>query len=167
MKDWVVEVGFRGAGLDARANGLIQDLHEMNFKHIAFVRTASLYRIKGEFSRQQIEEIASKLLEDPITQLHTIRHATAPTPALLGAPCVEVWPKTGVTDMVGESVQLAIRDLGFPSVEQVRTGQKFHISGRLTNLELDQIAKELLANALVNDHTVHHDDQQQPNHAKA
>ena len=163
MKDWIVEVGFRGMGLDARAHGTMQDLHELGFKHIAFVRTAALYRIRGELTRQQIEDIAVRLLEDPITQLHTIRHASAPTPALLGAPSVEVWPKPGVTDALGESVQLAIKDLGIAGAEQVRTGLKVHISGRLTSGELEQIAKELLSNALVNDHTVHHDD---PNYVK-
>jgi len=74
-----------------------------------------------------------------------------------GALVVDVWYKSGVTDVVGESVAKGIRDLGCNTVSEVRTGMRYRFWG-LKGLEAGRkIATALLANPLVHDHNVHAD----------
>jgi len=153
-KRWVVEVGYHHSKMDAKSRMLLHDLHELGFKHINSMRSAHLYDITGDFTRQQITEICRMLLVDPITQLYTFYQGSGHHPTLLGPPSLEVWPKQGTTDVVGDSVILAIKDLGFTRIQCVRTGQKYHFSGHTTYAELERIAQDLLANSLIQDHSV-------------
>jgi phosphoribosylformylglycinamidine synthase subunit PurS len=58
--------------------------------------------------------------------------------------------KPTVLDPQGQTIQKALNGLGHPSVSGVRQGKFFEIAAR----ELDQIAREVLTNPVIEDYRV-------------
>ncbi|MFQ6041185.1 MAG: phosphoribosylformylglycinamidine synthase subunit PurS [Candidatus Poribacteria bacterium] len=97
-----------------------------------------------------METICVALLSDAITQ----RYAYSSSGRRLFSPTNNTWVvevnfKSGVTDAVGDSVMKGIRDLGISGVESVRTGQKYIITGNLTEEQIKIISRRLLANDVI------------------
>ncbi len=88
------------------------------------------FLIQGELTRDQIGELTSKLLVEPVVErcvfdlvgADTLSQVTPEMPNL-----VYVMPLPGVTDPQAESAMMAMRQLGYP-VEAVKTFNKFLIS---------------------------------------
>jgi phosphoribosylformylglycinamidine synthase PurS subunit len=73
---------------------------------------------------------------------------------------VEVMPKPEILDPQGQAVLRALHRLGFTQVAGVRQGKRFEleVSGDLDEATLaavEQAASTLLANPVIEDHTVH------------
>ena len=72
---------------------------------------------------------------------------------------VEVMPKAELLDPQGQAVQSAMGRLGFSGVASVRQGKRFEIEveGQITEerrIELEHLAETLLANPVIEDHTL-------------
>ena len=72
---------------------------------------------------------------------------------------VEVMPKAELLDPQGQAVQAAMGRLGFEAVVSVRQGKRFEIEveGQLTEdrmVELEHLAETLLANPVIENHTL-------------
>ncbi|MCS6978231.1 MAG: AIR synthase-related protein [Gemmatales bacterium] len=76
-----------------------------------------VYLLDGELNAETVERIAAELLTDPVVERFRIQPQLSPQ-------TVTILPKPGVMDPVAQSVEAAIRDLGFPPV-RVRTGRRF------------------------------------------
>ncbi len=96
-------------------------------------------------TKQQVVRIATELLADPIAETATIIDAA---PSDQGKVRIEVHFKPGVMDPVAASTEMAIRDMGLP-VTEVRTGRAYLFGAALTRPQLQTIARQSLANAVV------------------
>jgi phosphoribosylformylglycinamidine synthase len=72
---------------------------------------------------------------------------------------VEVMPKAELLDPQGQAVQAAMGRLGVDGVVSVRQGKRFEIEveGQLTEdrmVELEHLAETLLANPVIENHTL-------------
>jgi phosphoribosylformylglycinamidine synthase PurS subunit len=72
---------------------------------------------------------------------------------------VTVTPKKSILDPQGDAVRKAIHQLGMECVESVRVGKHIELDISGTNLEktrekLDQVAKELLSNPVIEDYKI-------------
>ncbi len=87
-------------------------------------RLSRLYSVEGDFSKAEFSRIASELLTDNITE----HCATTPRRSVLKGACrVEVWLKDSVTDVVGESVREAVRDVAGKAPASVRFGRAYYV----------------------------------------
>lgn len=112
------------------------------------VRVGRLYDLRGPLNLGHVHVAVRELLCDCVTQEFRICHSagTAPHNGCLWR--VEVWLKPTVTDIVGESVCEALRDLGMPQVA-VRCGMSYHIAGKCGRNQLDKAVARSLANPIV------------------
>jgi len=145
-----VEIATKFGMVDAAGAALMDQLPLLGVHGVREIRVSSLYEIRGPLSPNQIGQLSRELLSDPITQEFRADSST-PSPAFLVGPHwrVEVWLKPTVTDPVGESVCKAIRDLGLPSPERVRTGTAYRLLGRLPKNQMDRLLGGLLSNPVI------------------
>lgn len=109
------------------------------------VRVLRVFFLDTTASREQVQRIASHLLADPVVEQACVVD-TIPSDA---STCrIEVHLKPGVMDPVAASTEMAIRDMGL-SVTQVRTGRAYLFSACLTQSQLQTIARQCLANPVV------------------
>ncbi|MHB9155002.1 MAG: phosphoribosylformylglycinamidine synthase subunit PurS [Endomicrobiales bacterium] len=133
------------------------DIKEMGMTGAPRVRYSQVYRFEGDLTPAEANDIASKLLIDPVTEEYRLEAGDpAPAPAR-GAKKrheIEVWLKHGVTDTVAESVVKAVRDLGITKEVTVKTGHKFVFEGTITPAAARQVAERLLVNLMVQEYTL-------------
>ena len=148
--EWKVEVSLKPNINDAVGSGITQDIKDLGITDVDQVRTAQLYWLNGDITEKELETICVALLTDSITQ----HYAYSSSGNGLGTPINDAWVvevnfKPGVTDAVGDSVMKGIRDLGISGVGSVRTGQKYVITGNLTEEQIKTIVRRLLANEVI------------------
>lgn len=112
-------------------------------------RLSRLYRIDAPFPESAFGRIAAELLTDTITE----RYALSDRPRLKGLFRVEVWLKDSVTDVVGESVKEAIRDIMGGHPRSVRFGHAYYVACA-SESRLKSVVSEMLVNDIVNVYSV-------------
>jgi len=116
------------------------------------VLTKRLYRLKGPLGKKEASKIAKELLWDPIVEKVAIEDEQGLKKKTLKAGSfVDVWPKTGVTDPVGETVAKGIRDLGNLEKISISTGTRY-VFPKIQNKDfLKKFTEHYLANELIHD----------------
>jgi len=148
--EWKVEVSLKPNINDAIGSGIVQDIKDLGIQGVGQVRTAQLYWLGGNITDAELEKICAALLTDSVTQHYTYSSSDKNDAMTInGAWVIEVNFKPGVTDSVGDSVVKGIKDLGISGIEGVRTGQKYVITGDLTEEQIETISKRLLANEVI------------------
>ncbi|MGE5609662.1 MAG: phosphoribosylformylglycinamidine synthase subunit PurS, partial [Bacillota bacterium] len=115
------------------------------------IETARIFLIDTDATAEEVAQIASELLADPIVERAEL---VQKPPQDAGRSRIEVHLKPGVMDPVANSTEMAIRDMGLP-VRDVRTGRSYLIEGKVAHEELSRIASRVLANGVVE--SVHFD----------
>lgn len=124
------------------------------------VQTQRLYKIEGDFDAKAIESIAHTLLVDPIVEtvileeIPTATKKSKKTPAKKPANAgwvVDVWPKPGVTDPVGETVQKGLRDLGYNGSIRTSSAIRYVFPKIKNSRTVEVLARRVLANELIHD----------------
>jgi phosphoribosylformylglycinamidine (FGAM) synthase PurS component len=159
----LIEVSYKPRVADPVGRGLLQDIVHSKLAKVRDVRSGQLYRVVGNLTPEERSRLARDLLCDPVVQdvrdgdWRAPRRRTGPADAK--APMVvDVWYKEGVTDVVGESVLQAVRDLDLGGVSEVRTGARYRFFGIKTKAAAEKLALALLANPLVHDYVIHADE---------
>lgn len=145
MNSWKIEVSYKPEITDFVGNEILEDIADLGIDGVESVRTASIYWIEGTLNTEHIHRIGSELLADPITQVSNLTEEKEETNDWI----IEVQYKPGVTDAVGDSTVKGIKDIGIASVNNVRTGKKFWLSGNLNNQIIENIAQRLLMNDVI------------------
>ena len=154
---WKVEVSYKSDVFDAVGEGIKQDISDLGISGIESVRSSNLYWIEGELNEADVEKTCKSLLADTITQeysFHQAKQETEESGLEKDEWIVEVIYKPGVTDAVGNSVVKGIRDIKINGVKSVMTGQKYVITGKINQEELERISKQLLANEVIQDYKI-------------
>lgn len=143
---------------DPRNGGHLKDAHALGFPHLKSIQVQHLYFIEGQLSQEDLQQLALKLLSDPVTQ--TSSWIELPSP--LSKPeddsvIVEVAFRPGVTDPVAEQLVRAAHELNLNGVHRAATGQRFILcfDESVDRISISQsIAKSLLANNVIQHWTI-------------
>ncbi len=112
------------------------------------VETIEVYTLDGDLDPEELENIAANPLSDPIIQ----RYAVNRDPAENFDWLIEVGFRPGVTDNVGKTAREAISLLlnrALPATPAVYTSRQYLISGPIDRSGAEHIARDLLANELI------------------
>lgn len=144
-----IEVGFKEGIRDALGEKIKKRIIEDLNIPVEDVKTIEVYTIDTALSKEQLIFLGENLFSDPVIQEFSIDKPLAKDFDWL----IEVGLKPGVTDNVGKTAKEAIKDtlkIEFGKDEAVYTSKQFLISEKsLTKENLEKIAKDLLANELI------------------
>ncbi len=132
---------------NARRKDIDRLLAAAHRKELRCAGVSALYQLDGNPGPAEVERIAAELLCDPVAEEFAIGGA----PKVSQSFYVDVWPKAGVADPVGESVVKAIKDLGILCVSRVSSGTRYEFSGsRSLNGKTEDAAAQFAARELLN-----------------
>ncbi|HOI41360.1 MAG TPA: hypothetical protein PK523_00310 [Elusimicrobiales bacterium] len=106
--------------------------------------TARLYRIEAEWAAGDYKKAAAGLLADPLTDDWSLGGRRPPA----GCWRAEVWLKSSVTDVVGESVSEAAAGFLGVRAPRVRFGHAFYFKGA-AGPAAEKAAARALSNPLI------------------
>ncbi len=151
MNTFIIEIQPKKPEFDPLAHGVERELKEAGVQPAkAVVVTNRLYKIEGELSMDQMQKAAEALLVDPVVESwQVIDLGKKPKKGKGRGFVLDIWPKPGVTDPVGETVRKGLRDLGFFKLNSSSSGLRY-IFPKLQEPEIiETIAKRNLSNELV------------------
>lgn len=112
------------------------------------MRTAQLYQLSGRLTPSQVERLVKELLVDAVVQEARLSQQTKETDTA-SSYVIDVLFHPGVTDTLAESVLLGSEMLGISDLEQVTTGRRYTLDGRLSVDEVRTIVEALLYNPVI------------------
>ncbi|MBD3272323.1 MAG: hypothetical protein GF384_07285 [Elusimicrobia bacterium] len=148
MKSFVVEVFRKKSFMDFAGARVAKQAQELGFSDIQRVRAASVYRIDGNLSRKDCSVIAKTLLADPVADDFIIMDSSS-SRKRNSCRTIEIWFHPNVTDTVGETVMIGVRDLGIARVQRVATGRSYHIEQPVSDDIVHSFTRQVLANSLI------------------
>ena len=143
---------------DPRNGGHLKDAHILGYGHLQSVQMQDLFFIEGQLSQNDLQQLALKLLSDPVTQIASWMELPSP----LSQPeddsvILEVALRPGVTDPIAEQLVRAAHELDLQGVHRAATGQRFllcfHENADRISISRS-IAKSLLANHVIQHWTI-------------
>jgi phosphoribosylformylglycinamidine synthase len=69
---WEVRIAYKPGVQDTEGESTLKGLQTLGFKKVREVKTAKVYEIKGEYTREDVEEMCKRLLANPVSQDYTI-----------------------------------------------------------------------------------------------
>lgn len=156
MTTFIIEIHPKKAEFDPLAAQVKNELIEIGeAPGTAAVETRRLFRIEGNLTPKDIENVANTLLVDPIVESAVIechdekqkkiKASKKEKPGLW----VDVWPKPGVTDPVGETIEKGLKDLGFFGENKATSAQRYVFPKLKDARNVKILAKRVLANELI------------------
>ena len=138
---------------DPRNGGYLKNAHALGHQHLRSIQVQDLFFTEGQLSLQDLQQLALKLLSDPVTQTAS----WVELPSALSTPqddsvMLEVAFRPGVTDPVAQQLVRAAHELNLNGVHRAATGQRFILCfdksvDRMSSSRT--IAKSLLANTVI------------------
>ncbi len=131
---------------DPRSAGFLSDAHVLGFNDLKRLECQDIYFIEGQLSQEDLQQLALRLLTDPVTQ--NADYSILQKSHSRIADTVEVAYRPGVTDPVAEQIVRAAHELGFDGVKRAATGLRFKVEG-LPVERIEKLAKQLLVNNVI------------------
>lgn len=139
----------RSLQMDPLATEILMAAQALGFHQLQRVECQGLYFIESQLSQEKLQQLALKLLSDPVTQTITWDEIPAPlTPHEADTVILEVSPRPGVTDPVAHEILRAAHEIGLTQVYRAATGSRFLLEG-LKIEQVEGLAKALLANPVI------------------
>ncbi len=157
LKTIRVEVRSRPHGHFSPKNRLLMMAHQSGYASIKEYLSSQLYFINGQISPDDIHQLSSTLLADPVTEQFIISTECHPTESQASGPThhsIEVTLLPGVTDPVAENMLRAAHLLGMHGIQRVATGQHYTLGGDLSPQDLHTLATTVFSNPVIQRHTV-------------
>ena len=114
-------------------------------KNIVEIIPSTIYKIDGDYTKEQIEALSAKLFSDPVLE----RYETAVAHPK-GFFKVQVWIRDSSTDVTGESVKDVIAAMGYHKPQTARVANAFAIRGNFTKAQLEAAVKKTFVNEVLN-----------------
>ncbi len=149
---WRVEVFRKGQHDDPEGTHVQAALAAFDLKATPQVRLGRGYLLPADLSRAEVDSISAALLVDPVLDQARVIAPGCPPEPRPGRARVLVAKKPGVTDSIAQTLAHAMEasELSAPD-PQVATFQAWEFEGELQHTDLDQIARRLLANPVIED----------------
>jgi phosphoribosylformylglycinamidine (FGAM) synthase PurS component len=151
---FIIEIHPKKAAYDPLARDVKRELLEAGEKPAnAAVETCRLFKIEGEVTVQQIEQAAHTLLVDPVVETAVIDNPDDKNAKKKKAKgvVIDVWPKPGVTDPVGETVAKGLRDLGIRGDVKATSAVRYEFPNAKDSRIPKNVIKLNQANELIHD----------------
>jgi phosphoribosylformylglycinamidine synthase II len=143
-----IEIGLKRGVHDARGAGVATRAKSFLHVPVTSCQTRDVYKVDTELTPGQVREIR-KAFTDPVLCKSAIGRLEAPSFDWL----VEVAFKPGVTDNVGRTARVIVSDLigrELNDGEDVYTSTQYFLRGKdLTREHAERLARDLLANGLI------------------
>ncbi len=153
MPTFRVEVYGRRAE-DGRAGELLDQIEHLSLsREIKQLAVSNLYFLRGDLAPADIEQIATELLTDPITECYRWHALSNPLPAT-SAPAIEVGLHPGVTDPVAAHLLKRAHLLGMTALDATTTGMRYVFQDPLPPEDLHTLAREILCNDVIQFYTL-------------
>jgi phosphoribosylformylglycinamidine synthase len=137
-----------------RALGLLNDAHALGFEPLKLIQCQDISFIEGQLTPEQCQQLALRLLIDPVTQSAEWEELPAAKANRDPVECVvEVALRPGVTDPVADEMVRAARELGLAGVSRASTAFRYLIQGA-DEETARELARRLLANAVIQRWTI-------------
>jgi phosphoribosylformylglycinamidine synthase subunit PurSL len=140
------------AQVNPHSAGILGDALALGLDQIKAIQCNDLYFIQGALDKAQLDRLGLELLSDPVSQnveWSELNGSSSVQDELCGYQ-VEVALRPGVTDPVAEQIVRAAHEIGLRGVQRASTAQQFWVKGEhLTPALLDQLARRLLSNAVI------------------
>jgi phosphoribosylformylglycinamidine synthase len=143
-----IEVGLKDGVPDPRGAGVARQAHAYLHVPVTSCATRDVFLVDAPLADAEARTVAAAIA-DPVTQDTAMNRLPAPASF---AWLVEIGFKPGVTDNVGRTTRTVVQDvLGreLGEYEDVYTATQYFLSGALDREQADRIARELLANPLI------------------
>lgn len=153
--DYCVEVSVKEGVRDARAQTLAGQIRQLEIEGVEWVRVADRYYLQGEITETDIRHVTTELLHDPIVETAvTFALADDQAPGDDVVHTIDVVLHPGVTDSAAESLLAGATEIGVSTIESAATGTRYTLGGSLDHAALEEIARSLLANEVIEDHYI-------------
>ena len=129
----------------ARNESVLAELRTAGLPGLSALHTARLFFLEGDLSSADVEHIAATLLTDSVIEASRVLTEADTVESPAEATAIEILPRPGVMDPVADSVQAELRAEGY-TVESIRTGRRFELSGAGSDDEVLAAAQRVLAN---------------------
>ena len=139
-----IEVGLKKGARDALGEKIKKRITEHLYLNVDDVEIIEVYTIDGDLAEDELQQIASGPLSDPVIQNYAINRGLANKFDWM----IEVGFKPGVTDNVGKTAREAIELLIGEKIG-VYTSRQYVINGKIKRGDTERIATSLLANELI------------------
>ena len=151
---------------DPRSAGCLSAARALGFQNLTRIECQDLYFIESQLSQEELQQLALKLLTDPVTQSTTWDEISSMSTAHPNiepdSVLVEVALRPGVTDPVAHEIIRAAHELGLEKVCRAATGFRFLLTfdesasvREVDSQSVIQSAERLVQRLLANP-TIHH-----------
>jgi len=147
-----IEVAFKPGTKDALGESICERIRNDLHINVESVRSVQIYTLEGDLTSEDVEYLASVLFSDPINQTYTASGTLLSK--LQWDWSIEVGYKPGVMDSVGLTAADEVRDLIDKEVEAF-SSRSYLLSGSLSEDQVQHIARELLANDLIERYAIY------------
>jgi phosphoribosylformylglycinamidine synthase len=143
-----IEITYKQSITDAEASLLISKAHRYFDITIDSARTINIITTDQNFTLEQLQRLQSEIFTHPVTQISDINPLNIPFDW-----CIWIGYRPGVRDNPGSTAVEAIQDLldmTFDKGKSVYTSKRYCLCGKkLTRKQVEILAKELLANDII------------------
>ncbi|GCF11793.1 phosphoribosylformylglycinamidine synthase subunit PurL [Dictyobacter arantiisoli] len=168
-----IEVRATAERYDVHAHQIAHEIQQLPSKHLPsladqtatpslpLVNTSQLYRITGDLSNEQIQQLLAELLVNPVIQQATVTTDAQNDANTATGHTVDVFFHAGVTDTLAESVISSAQMIGISGLDHVETGHRTILNPRFSESEAHYIAKAVLFNPVIQHYTLSTTQEQQ------
>jgi len=155
---WRIEISTKRCYADVEGNSVLSQIHDFGIASVDRVSSAIIYDIVAALDDHKAAVVARELLADSVLNDYTVKRMRdvtrriQPHEEFASGHVIQISRKPGVMDPVEQSALKAITDLGFEA-KSVKTIRKYVLEGKLSEAELDTVARKILANEVIEDVT--------------
>lgn len=138
---------------DPRSAELLASAHALGFHQLQRAECHDLYFIESQLSQEGLQQLALKLLSDPVTQDIIWDELPAPlSTSETDSVILEVSLRPGVTDPVAAEIVRAAHEIGLDGVHRAATGQRFilHFEPSVSQSDTIRLSASISAALLAN-----------------
>ncbi|MCX7703091.1 MAG: phosphoribosylformylglycinamidine synthase subunit PurL [Planctomycetota bacterium] len=142
-----LEVTYKEGLSDAEAEGILSGIRDLGIESVSEVRVVRVFVIDGEYTKKELRWIGRELLADAVVEKFALDASVLDEKVY---NLVQVARRAGVMDPVALTIEKALKEVGL-GARRVRTAKKFLLKGRISEKELREIVRRILANDVIDE----------------
>ncbi|MBD3384601.1 phosphoribosylformylglycinamidine synthase subunit PurL [candidate division KSB1 bacterium] len=144
-----IELAVKEEFYDPEAQSIVAASRDLGIDSVESVCFYRVYYLLGDLAVAQKAEIAQKLLADRVVDNVAIDEQLNQCDKEAPHWTVEITYNRGVTDLVAQTANKGIKDLGIAEIQEVKTARRYEFVGKLTGDQKAIITEKLLMNKVI------------------